>query len=96
MSVTNKPNDGEPIVLKRNDPVFGETYIATPVFWRFLDELTDQANQTASDVAQDPLTTTLAARIAEIEYQITDDPFTVDSTGITVDSTFITADWTKA
>ena len=97
MSVTNKPSDGEPIVQLVKDPIMGDKYIPTPVFWRFLDELTQQTNQSANSGSQiDALAITNSARTALNEYKLEDNPFTVDATGVTVDATNITVDMAKA
>ena len=97
MTISNKPNAGDPIVERIVEDVFGEKFIPTQEFWNFLDELTAQSDQ-ASQIAFDYAATIAAqnARIARIEEEITDNPFTVDSTGWTVDTTYVTADWTKA
>ena len=97
MSVTNKPNDGEPIVQRVTDPIMGEKYVPTPVFWRFLDELTRQTNETSTSGTQiDSLVIGMQARLAQVEEQLADNPFTIDTTGVTIDSTLITIDMAKA
>ncbi len=41
VTVTNKPNSGDAIV-ELNSNSFGDSYVATPQFWAFLDELSGQ------------------------------------------------------
>lgn len=48
--ITNKPNDGEPIVTRVFDPILGERFIATPVFWRFLDEVVSIVSSTSDNL----------------------------------------------
>ena len=93
MSVTNKPNDGEPIVERVKDVLTGDKYIATRVFSRFLDELASSINQADSQAESDPVA---LARISLTEELLEDNPFTIDSTGWTVDTTKITVDMAKA
>lgn len=94
MTVTNKPNDGEPIVLKVVDPIFGEKFIATPVFWRFLDELGGQAE--ASEYNEAASLAGVRARLSKVESDSEPNPFTIDSTGWTIDTTQITIDMVNA
>ncbi len=96
MTVTGKPNAGDPIVEEIINPLTGKSFIPTAQFWRFLDELSEAVafNETKDDSAT--LLAGVFARVADIETELRDDPFTVDSTGWTVDSTLITADWNKA
>ena len=97
MTITNKPNAGDPIVVPVNDNFGGTKYIADPVFWRYLDELDSQSNETANTAFDfSGQISILNARMAEVEEELADNPFTVDSTTWTVDTTYITADWTKA
>lgn len=93
MAITNKPNDGEPIVLKVSNSIVGEHYIPTPVFWRYLDELESQINsgEIGGD-GFDALNLNVGARLAEVEKSLSQDLFTVDTTGFTADSTNITID----
>ncbi len=96
MTVTSKPNEGDPIVEEVVNPVTGRAFIATRQFWRFLDELSSSVN---SSLVLDDAATALAgiqARLANVESKITEDPFTIDSAGWTVDTSYITADMAKA
>jgi hypothetical protein len=93
MSVTNKPNDGEPIVELIKDALTGDKYIPTRVFSRFLDELVSEINSEGFQTENDPAA---LARITLVEEAITDNPFTVDSTGWTVDISKVTVDMAKA
>lgn len=96
MTITSKPNDGDPIVEEVVNPITGRAFIATRQFWRFLDELSSAVN--ASLVLDDAATALagLQARISSVESAIEDDPFTVDSTGWTVDTINVTVDMVKA
>ena len=51
MTVTNKPNAGDPIVVLLNDAISGNTYIPTREFWNFLDELSSSVNNSGTDVS---------------------------------------------
>lgn len=97
MTITNKPNDGEPVVQRVVDPVFGEKYIFTPVMWRFIDELTDTSNKSESEASEtDALLFSNVARLTQLEEEVADNPFTVDSSGWSADTSQVTADMGKA
>jgi hypothetical protein len=63
---------------------------------RFLEQIYRRTGGAVDTVEEAVEISDLLARIAQTEYELTDDPFTVESTGWTVDTSYITADWTKA
>jgi hypothetical protein len=63
---------------------------------RFNEQMYRRTGGTTDAVASEQDISDLSARLAQVEYEITDDPFTVDSTGWTVDTSYVTADWAKA
>jgi len=93
MTVTNKPNSGEPIVIKETRQDFGDQYIPTKVFWNFLDELTSKVNSLdAVSGGEESNLAALGARIAQVEYLLNPESFTIDSNGWTTDITRINID----
>lgn len=81
----------------------GNLVDAGPEFNNYLDQLERFAEQmyrrvggSTDAVAESVETSDLLARIAQIEYEIADNPFTMDSTGWTMDTTYLTMDMSKA
>ena len=51
MTVTNKPNSGDPIVTLLRDSIGGDSYIPTRQFWNFLDEISNSVNNSGTDIS---------------------------------------------
>lgn len=63
---------------------------------RILEQLYNRTGGTVDAVEQENEFSSLHARVAQLEYELEDNPFTIDSTGWTVDTTRITVDMAKA
>ena len=95
MTISSRPTSGEQIIVEQTNQLGDKQLVATTALERFFEDLEDGQNleSSESDVG---LIASMMARIVLIENEITDDPFTIDSTGWTIDTTRITIDMSKA
>ena len=93
--IASKPSSGEEIIIEATDALGGKKLIATVALDRFFEDLEGQQNTSAQE-SNTAIMSGMMARIAQIEYEITPNPFTIDSTGWTVDTSLITIDMAKA
>lgn len=93
--VDSLPQDFDRIIQVVNDALGEKRLIATPLLARFHEDLVDAIGSLENDGGSETLSS-LMARISEIENQISDNPFTMDTTGFTMDTTSITTDMSKA
>ena len=93
--IASKPSSGEEIIIEATNALGGKKLIATLALDTFFEDLEQQQNSSEQE-SSIAMMAGMLARIAKIEYDITPNPFTVDSTGWTVDTTLITIDMAKA
>ena len=95
MTINSRPSSGEQIIVEATDALGGKKLVGTSALDRFFEDLENNSNAVAGE-SSSALTTSMMARITQIEDEITDNPFTIDSTGWTIDTTQITIDMAKA
>ena len=95
MTINSRPSSGEQIIIEATDALVGKKLVGTSALDRFFEDLENNSNAVAGE-SSSALMTSMMARIIQIEDEITDNPFTIDSTGWTIDTTQITIDMAKA
>jgi len=95
MTITSRPSSGEEIIVEQTSQLGEKNLVATTQLERFFEDLENSTNA-ESQKSDTGLMASMMARIVQIENEITDNPFTVDSTGWTIDTTRITIDMAKA
>ena len=95
MTITSRPSSGEEIIVEQTSQLGEKNLVATTQLERFFEDLENNSNAVAGE-SSSALMPSMMARIIQIENEIADNPFTIDSTGWTIDTTQITIDMAKA
>lgn len=93
--ISSQPQDFDEIIEKVKDAFSQSRLVGTPILNRFFDDIVTEINGIETSQGSD-FVSSLMGRTAQLEYDVIDNPFTMDTTGFTMDTTHFTMDMSKA